>query len=106
MTMKKPERSRKDRAKDRDGVYKRRGHWHFDYKDPCAGKWRSKTAETDCYDDAKKFKREFIENIGKGKYNPSNDRTRFVDAAESYIRHRVVSVAKGTLRLERERLVP
>ena len=82
MTMKKPERSRKDRAKDRDGVYKRRGHWHFDYKDPCAGKWRSKTAETDCYDDAKKFKREFIENLGKGKYNPSNDRTRFVDAAD------------------------
>jgi hypothetical protein len=26
--------TRKRKSKDRDGVYKRRGYWHFDYKDP------------------------------------------------------------------------
>ncbi len=37
------EKPHKQKAKDRDGVYKRRGYWHFDYKDPQTGQWRSKT---------------------------------------------------------------
>jgi hypothetical protein len=74
------------KAKDRDGLYKRRGYWHFDFKDPDTGKWRSKTTEKTNYNDAKEFKARFTENLGTGKYSPSNDRIRFVDAAESYIR--------------------
>jgi len=37
------ETTRKRKAKDRDGIYKRRGHWHFEYKDSQTGQWRSKT---------------------------------------------------------------
>jgi integrase len=92
------------KAKDRDGLYKRRGYWHFDFKDPDTGKWRSKTTEKTNYNDAKEFKAQFTENLGTGKYNPCNDRIKFVDAAESYIRHREVSAADGTVRLEKERL--
>ena len=71
------EKARKRKAKDRDGVYKRRGHWHFDYKDPQTGQWRSKTTGKTNYNDAKEFKREFLKSL-KGQYNPSNDRLKFM----------------------------
>ena len=95
--------TRKPKAKDRDGIYKRRGHWHFEYKDPESGKWRSKTTGKTNYNKAKEFKREFLESL-KGQYNPGNDRMKFTESADAYIEHRVVSAAAGTVRLERERL--
>jgi hypothetical protein len=70
-----------DAAKDRDGVYKRRGHWHFDYKDPQTGQWQSKTTGKTHYNDAKEFKHEFLRSLN-GQYNPGNDRLRFADAAD------------------------
>jgi integrase len=97
------ETTRKRKAKDRDGIYKRRGHWHFEYKDPQTGQWRSKTSGKTNYNDAKEFKREFMESL-KGQYNPSNDRLKFADAADAYIEHRKVAASAGTVRLEKERL--
>ena len=97
------DRTRKRKSKDRDGVYKRRGHRHFEYKDPQTGQWRSKTSGKTNYNDAKEFKREFMESL-KGQYDPGNDRLRFTDAADSYIQHREVAAAAGTVRLEKERL--
>ena len=96
------ERPKRRKAKDRDGVYKRRGHWHFDYKDSQTGQWRSKTTGKTNYNDAKEFKREFLESL-KGQYNPSNDRLKFAQAADAYIEHRGVSASAGTVRLEKER---
>jgi integrase len=96
--------TRKPKAKDRDGIYKRRGHWHFEYKDPESGQWRSKTTGKTNYNKAKEFKREFLESLKGRQYNPSNDRMRFTDAAKAYIEHRVVAAAAGTVRLEKERL--
>jgi integrase len=95
---------RKPKAKDRDGIYKRRGHWHFEYKDPESGQWRSKTTGKTNYNKAKEFKREFLESLMGRQYNPTNDRMRFTDAADAYIEHRVVAAAAGTVRLEKERL--
>jgi integrase len=95
--------SRKRKGKDRDGIYKRRGHWHFEYKDPQSGQWRSKTTGTTNYNDAKQFKCTFLKSL-EGQYNPNNDRLKFTDAADAYIEHRKVSVGEGTLRLEKERL--
>ncbi len=95
---------RKPKAKDRDGIYKRRGHWHFEYKDPESGRWRSKSAGTTNYNNAKEFKREFLESFKGQQYNRSNDRMRFTDAADAYIEHRIVAAAAGTVRLEKERL--
>ena len=97
------ETSRRQKAKDRDGVYKRRGHWHFEYKDPQTGQWRSKTTGKTNYNDAKEFKREFMDSL-KGQYNPNNDRLKFTEAADAYIEHRGVAAAAGTVRLEKERL--
>jgi integrase len=97
------ERTPRRKAKDRDGVYKRRGHWHFDYKDPQTGQWRSKTTGKTNYNDAKEFKREFLKSL-KGPYNPSNDRLKFAQAADAYIEHRGVAASAGTVRLEKERL--
>jgi integrase len=95
----------KKRRKDRDGVYRRRGLWHFDYKDPQTGRWRSKTTGRTSYNDAREFRREFLESL-KGKYDPVNDRMRFTGAADLYMEHRKVSVSAGTIRLESERLRP
>ena len=97
------EKATKPKSKDRDGVYKRRGYWHFDYKDPQTGQWRSKTTGKTNYNDGKEFKREFLESL-KGQYNPSNDRLKFTEAAGAYIEHRCVAAATGTVRLEKERL--
>jgi integrase len=97
------ERPPRRKAKDRDGVYKRRGHWHFDYKDQQTGQWRSKTTGKTNYNDAKEFKREFLKSLN-GQYNPSNDRLKFAEAADSYIEHRGVAASAGTVRLEKERL--
>jgi len=94
---------RKRKAKDRDGLYKRRGYWHFEYKDPETGQWHSKTTGKTSYNDAKEFKSQFLKSL-KGRYNPSNDRLKFTDAADAYIEHRLVSASAGTVRLEKERL--
>ena len=95
--------SRKGRSKDRDGVYKRRGLWHFEYKDPQTGQWHSKTTGTTAYNDAKEFKRQFLGAL-TGRYDPGNDRLKFAEAADSYIQYREAAVAAGTVRLEKERL--
>jgi hypothetical protein len=97
------EATKKRKAKDRDGVYKRRGHWHFEYKDQETGQWRSKTTGKTNYNDAKQFKHEYLESL-KGQYNPSNDRLKFTEAADIYIAHRGVAASAGTVRLEKERL--
>jgi integrase len=97
------EKTTKRKSKDRDGVYRRRGYWHFDYKDPQTGQWRSKTTGKTNYNDGKEFKREFLESL-KGQYNPSNDRLKITEAADAYIEHRLVAAAAGTVRLEKERL--
>ena len=96
-------RSKKRKAKDRDGVYKRRGYWHFDYKDPQTRQWHGKTTGKTNYGEAKEFKRLFTEALGRN-YNPCNDRLKFTEAAEAYMEHRQVSAATGTVRLEKERL--
>jgi integrase len=95
--------TKKRKSNDRDGVYKRRNHWHFDYTDPLTGNWRPKTTGLTNYNDAKQFKKTFLESL-KGSYNPSNDRLKFSDAADAYIEHRKVAASEGTVRLEKERL--
>jgi len=63
-------------------------------KDPQTGQWRSKTTGKTNYNDAKEFKREFLKSL-KGPYNPSNDRLKFVQAADAYIEHRGVAAGGG-----------
>ncbi len=89
---------------DRDGVYKRRGWWHFDYRDPETGKWRSRTTGKTNYNEAKTARAEFLEVLGKGRYSPSNDRLDFTVATAAFTKHRQISVSAGTQRIERERL--
>lgn len=91
------------KAHDRDGLYRRRGYWHFEYRDPETGQWHSKTTGATAYNEAKTFRREFLDELKKN-YVPTNDRLRFSDAADAYIKHREISVAPGTVRLEKERL--
>jgi hypothetical protein len=70
------------KAKDRDGVYRRRGIWGFDYKDPSTGQWRSRSTGTRVYNEAREAKRTFLESLNSN-YHPSNDRIRFTLAADA-----------------------
>ena len=67
------------------------------------GRPAGKTTGRTNYNQAKEFKREFLELL-KGQYNPTNDRLKFTDAADSYMQHRLVAASAGTVRLEKERL--
>jgi integrase len=96
-------KKRTRKAKDRDGVYKRRGYWHFEYKDPRIARWRSKSTGKKSYNEAKEFKKQFLDSL-QGQYDPDNDRLSFSAAADDYIQHRVVAASAGTVRLEKERL--
>src|SRR5690242_19773287 len=89
--------------RDRDGLHKRRGYWHFYYSDPHSGKWLSKSTGTKTYNEAGRFKRQFLELL-KGQYDPKNDRLSFHEASRMYMQHRQISASAGTLRLESERL--
>ena len=91
------------KAKDRDGLYKRRKMWHYDYKDPDTGQWKSKSTGSKLYNEAKEVKKAFLKSL-EGSYKPGNDRLRFSEAAASYLQHRKVSVSPGTVQLEKERL--
>jgi integrase len=67
------------------------------------GQWRSKTTGKTAYNEAKAFKREFLESL-QSQYNPTNDRLKLTDAADAYMEHRLVAASAGTVRLEKERL--
>lgn len=91
------------KAKDRDGLYKRRGYWHFEYNDVNTGKRKSKSTNTKIYNDAMKTRAAFLELL-KGSYDPTNDRLKLSEAADAYMAHRRIAVSAGTIRLEKERL--
>jgi hypothetical protein len=49
------------------------------------GQWRSKTTGKTNYNEAKAFKREFLESL-KGQYNPTNDRVKFTVRRMAWLR--------------------
>jgi hypothetical protein len=92
------------KAKDRDGLYRRRDYWHYELI--IDGKKRSFTTATKDYNEAKKKRAHAIAELEQGKPPADSGRKRFESAASQYIEHRKATVAAGTLRLEQERLRP
>jgi hypothetical protein len=96
--------SAKRKAKDRDGLYRRREYWHYELI--INGKKRSFTTGTKDYNQAKKIRAEAVRNLQQGKPPTDSARKRFESTAEEYIKHREATVSAGTVRLEKERLKP
>jgi integrase len=94
----------KRKAKDRDGLYKRRDYWHYELI--IDGKKRSFTTGTKDYNQAKKTRAAAVRELEQGRVPNDSGRKRFEAAADEYIKHRERTVAAGTVRLEKERLKP
>jgi integrase len=92
----------KHKAKDRDGLYRRRQYWHYELN--IEGKKRSFTTGTKDYNQAKKIRAEAVRNLQHGKPPNDSGRKHFESAAAEYINHREATVSAGTVRLEKERL--
>lgn len=91
------------RKRDKDGLHKRRGYWH--YTKLIDGKPRSFSTRTKVYSEAKKIRAEALAEIEQGNTTPSASvRRRFIEAADEYITHREATVSAGTVRIEKERL--
>lgn len=92
------------KAKDRDGLYRRREYWRYELI--IEGKKRSFTTGTKQYREAKKIRATAIRDLEQGQLVNDSGRKRFDVAAEDYLKHRAVTVSAGTLRLEKERVKP
>jgi hypothetical protein len=90
------------RAKDRDGLYKRRDYWHYELL--IDGTKRSFTTGTKDYNEAKKKRAAAVRDLDQGRAPSNSGRKRFMLAADEYIAHREATVSAGTVRLEKERL--
>src|SRR3954453_12220350 len=81
----------KHKAKDRDGLYRRRQYWHYELS--IDGKKRSFSTGTKDYNSAKKIRAEAIRNLEDGKLPTNSGRKRFEAVADDYIRHREATVS-------------
>ena len=94
----------KKRAKDRDGLYKRRGYWHYELS--VDGKKRSFSTRTKDYKEAKKLRAKAISALENGIRPNVLAKRKFAEITEKYISDRTPVVATGTLRMEKERMKP
>ncbi|MGA8596524.1 MAG: hypothetical protein WB676_17580 [Bryobacteraceae bacterium] len=92
------------KARDRDGLYKRRQYWHYELI--IDGKKRSFTTGTTNYSEARKLRAKAVLNLEQGKAPSDAGRKRFDAVADEYIQHRTATVADGTLQIEKGRLKP
>ena len=91
-------------ARDKDGLHKRRGIWH--YKLRIGGRWRERSTRTSSYQEARSIRQKAVEDLREGRLPTERGRWRFEKAASDWLEYRARLVAPQTLRIDRERLVP
>jgi hypothetical protein len=96
--------TKRTRKKDRDGLYQRRGYWHYELR--VDGRRRSYTTGTKDYNQAKKIRADAVRDLQDGKLPNDSGSNRLQVVADAYIQHRQATVSAGTVRLEKERLKP
>lgn len=92
----------KRKAKDRDGLHRRRNYWHYELI--IDGKKRSFTTGLKDYNQAKKKRAQAVADLENGRLPVDSSRKRFDAAASEYIAHREATVSVGTVRIDKERL--
>ena len=98
------EKGVRERARDKDGLHKRRGIWHYKLK--IEGRWREFSTRTSSYQEARRIRRKAIEEQEEGRLPTEIGKWKFERAATEWLSQRARHVAPQTLRIDRERLVP
>ena len=92
------------RVRDRDGLHKRRGIWHYKLKiDGC---WREISTRTRNYRDAKKVRQKALEDQEKGRLPTDSAKARLEAIVEDWLRYRKQRVAHATWALGKAVLRP
>jgi integrase len=90
-------------ARDKDGLHKRRGIWHYKLK--IGGKWKEVSTKTRIYKDAQKVRREALQAQDEGRLPTDFGKLVFEKACEQWLEERKALVAPKTHRIDRERSV-
>jgi integrase len=92
------------KRKDRDGLHKRRGIWH--YKMKVAGRWKEISTRTTSYQGAKQIRDTALQAQREGRLPTDMSNWPLEKAAKEWLAGRTRLVAPQTARIDRERLVP
>jgi integrase len=90
--------------RDKDGLHKRRGIWHYKLK--IGGKWKEYSTKKTNYQEAKKVRNQALLDQEQGRLPNDFAKLRFEKAAELWLEERKQFVANKTHRIDKERLKP
>jgi integrase len=90
--------------RDKDGLHKRRGIWHYKLK--IAGKWKEVSTKTTNYREARTMRHEALQAQEEGRLPTDFARLTFEKANAMWLEERKPVVAPKTHRIDRERTVP
>jgi integrase len=96
--------AKRRRAKDRDGLHKRRGIWHFRLR--VDGRWKEYSTHTTSYEEARAEKTKAERTQEEGRLPTDMAKWPFEKAAQEWLAGRSKMVAIRTLQIDKERLVP
>ena len=91
------------KARDKDGLHKRRGIWHYKLK--IAGKWKEVSTTKTNYQAARKIRQEALQAQEEGRLPTDYAKLAFEKASEEWFEGRKHTVAPKTHRIDKERLV-
>src|ERR1700674_1985576 len=90
------------KVRDKDGLHKRRGIWHYKLK--VAGKWKELSTKTTNYQKARKARHDALQAQHEGRLPTDYAKLVFEKASEAWLEERKGTVAPKTHRTEKERL--
>lgn len=90
--------------RDKDGLHKRRGIWHYKLK--INGKWREFSARTKSYQEAKQTRQKALQQQAEGRLPTDAAKAKLEQVAPGWLAYRKQIVAPLTVRIDRERLKP
>jgi integrase len=88
--------------RDKDGLHKRRGIWHYKLK--IAGKWRELSTKSTSYQKARKTRHDALQAQEEGRLPTDYAKLAFEKAGEVWLEERKATIAPKTHRIDRERL--
>jgi len=91
-------------SRDKDGLHKRRGIWHYKLK--IAGRWQEKSTHKKNYKEARKVLHQALQDQEVGRLPTELEKWPFEKAASEWLSARTCMVAPQTHRIDKERLKP
>lgn len=85
-------------VRDRDGLHKRRGTWHFKVK--INGRWRERSTGTTNYRDAQRIRRDALKAMDEGRLPDDRAMARLEQVLPEYLEERRTLKAKKTAQVE------